>query len=553
MMTIKQRALRMLLLGSALTAILVLFGGIGVARHSDTAEATGTLTVGLDMKTLSTDPGTYGVNLPRFESCVDVKSNVNSGIFYIDLFVLNGTNLIALSQGNLSFTAGKMQIMNADFKQFYGTGASVYNYSTNHVGDGSTDGINPAVSNGSFNANGVDQSGLLHSGSGVLVRIRAQAFSTGANVIDFRINNDPAQTHGITLTADNGGVISRPGDTNGDTFYDGPFINIISKIAVDQTADTDGDAVSNTCDNCPTTDNGPAEVNILHVGNQDDQDGDGVGDACDPDVDGDGINNGPDNYPYCYNPTQDPAPCADTDGDGIINTADNCPTVSNSNQLNTDGDSMGNACDPDDDNDGVNDGSDNCPLVANPSQANWNGNALGDACEDSDGDGLMDAVDNCRGLANPSQADGDGDGYGDTCDNCPTTSNANQLDTDSDFVGDACDTNDDNDLYTDVLENYIGTNPLQRCATTTTRNDEPLDSTATDLDDNRTVNGQDVGLYGGPYGAYNHTVAQGPFGPPTALVPGKRFDINPNMNGIINGQDTGQFATVYNKPACTYP
>jgi len=41
----------------------------------------------------------------------------------------------------------------------------------------------------------------------------------------------------------------------------------------------------------------------------------------------------------------------DTDADGLANTVDNCPTVANADQLNTDGDSLGNACDADDDND----------------------------------------------------------------------------------------------------------------------------------------------------------------------------------------------------------
>jgi hypothetical protein len=45
----------------------------------------------------------------------------------------------------------------------------------------------------------------------------------------------------------------------------------------------------------------------------------------------------------------------DTDADGLANTADNCPTVANPDQLNTDGDTLGDACDADDDNDGFSD------------------------------------------------------------------------------------------------------------------------------------------------------------------------------------------------------
>jgi Thrombospondin type 3 repeat/Bacterial TSP3 repeat len=45
----------------------------------------------------------------------------------------------------------------------------------------------------------------------------------------------------------------------------------------------------------------------------------------------------------------------DTDADGLANTVDNCPTIANPDQLNTDGDTLGNACDADDDNDGFSD------------------------------------------------------------------------------------------------------------------------------------------------------------------------------------------------------
>ena len=71
----------------------------------------------------------------------------------------------------------------------------------------------------------------------------------------------------------------------------------------------------------------------------------------------------------------------DDDNDGFADTADNCPTVSNPDQLNTDGAPQGNACDPDDDNDGDPDIRDNCPLTRNPSQADADGDGLGDACD----------------------------------------------------------------------------------------------------------------------------------------------------------------------------
>lgn len=71
----------------------------------------------------------------------------------------------------------------------------------------------------------------------------------------------------------------------------------------------------------------------------------------------------------------------DDDKDGVKNDVDNCPNVVNSNQLNTDGDLQGDACDNDDDNDGVNDNLDNCRLDENADQLDSNSNGVGDACE----------------------------------------------------------------------------------------------------------------------------------------------------------------------------
>ena len=111
---------------------------------------------------------------------------------------------------------------------------------------------------------------------------------------------------------------------------------------------------------------------------------------------------------------------ADTDLDGVTEPADNCAAVANPDQLDTDGDGRGDACDADDDADGVTDASDNCATVGNAGQVDSDGDGVGDACDPTD------------------DRDGDADGVPDTSDNCPATPNPDQVDTDGNGLGDAC-------------------------------------------------------------------------------------------------------------------
>jgi ELWxxDGT repeat protein len=69
----------------------------------------------------------------------------------------------------------------------------------------------------------------------------------------------------------------------------------------------------------------------------------------------------------------------------------------------------------DDDGDGVPNGEDNCPDTANPDQIDTDGNGQGDACDpDDDGDGLSDDYENANGLdpLDPADAQGDPDADG---------------------------------------------------------------------------------------------------------------------------------------------
>lgn len=243
--------------------------------------------------------------------------------------------------------------------------------------------------------------------------------------------------------------ISDPHGVAGKQFY-GPtsIVPSGSAICINFQAnymDPDGDMIPYFTDNCPLVDNI----------NQEDMDGDNIGDACD----------------VCPEDAEN-----DMDGDSICGNIDNCPAIANATQEDTDEDGIGDACDPcpdsddvDSDGDGVCDLVDNCPSVANDTQEDTDEDGIGDACDpcpdsddvDTDGDGICDLVDNCPSVVNATQDDTDEDGIGDACDlcpldaqndidedgvcgdvdNCPDVANADQLDTDGDNIGDLCDDN----------------------------------------------------------------------------------------------------------------
>lgn len=138
----------------------------------------------------------------------------------------------------------------------------------------------------------------------------------------------------------------------------------------DPAGDADGDGVPDWSDNCPAQRN-PDQL---------DKDRDWVGDSCEAAETGPGIG------PEKARPNS-AGVVPDRDGDGVPDGDDLCPDVADPSQGDLDRDLMGDACDPDVDGDGVAETGaselllDNCPLDANRDQADGDGDHGGDQCD----------------------------------------------------------------------------------------------------------------------------------------------------------------------------
>ena len=97
--------------------------------------------------------------------------------------------------------------------------------------------------------------------------------------------------------------------------------------------DRDRDGIIDRLDLCPDTPDGVLTADTDGDGLPDAQantDGDALGDACDPDDDGDGIEDGVDPWPFVVG-----VPAGDSDGDGVPDADDNCPATPNPLQRDT--------------------------------------------------------------------------------------------------------------------------------------------------------------------------------------------------------------------------
>jgi hypothetical protein len=162
----------------------------------------------------------------------------------------------------------------------------------------------------------------------------------------------------------------------------------------------------------------------------------------------------------------------DVDGDGIPGDLDICPANADPAQTNTDGDTLGDACDADDDGDGYWDtdetakGSD--PISASRTPEHCDG-------VDTDGDTVVDEPPAMSGRATPDPR----------CDGA--------ADPDGDAIGNAADLDDDGDGFSDANERYMSTDELDDCRVVAGHDAWPPDA-----DSNGTANiGDVIQLFGG--------------------------------------------------------
>ncbi|PXY05942.1 YPDG domain-containing protein [Corynebacterium striatum] len=300
------------------------------------------------------------------------------------------------------------------------------------------------------------------------------------------VSNDDEKAAGLDpLNPDTDGDGTNDGDE--DTDGDGKSNKDESDVPEGKVTDKDGDGLGDTGVTDKDPEDGNADITDGPLTN--DTDKDGIPDAVDPDIDGDGVNNSDEKAAGTdpYNPDTDGDGIndgdEDADGDGKSNKEESDPSVDKSKDSDgdgipdiidkddedgpkgdKDGDGIINEEDPDADGDGVSN-DDEKEAGLNPLNPDTDGDGTNDGDEDTDGDGKSNKDES--DVPEGKVTDKDGDGLGDTgvTDKDPEDGNADITDgpltndTDKDGIPDAVDPDIDGDGVNNSDEKAAGTDP----------------------------------------------------------------------------------------------
>ncbi|MDK8877831.1 YPDG domain-containing protein [Corynebacterium striatum] len=247
------------------------------------------------------------------------------------------------------------------------------------------------------------------------------------------VSNDDEKAAGLDpLNPDTDGDGTNDGDE--DTDGDGKSNKDESDVPEGKVTDKDGDGLGDTGVTDKDPEDGNADITDGPLTN--DTDKDGIPDAVDPDIDGDGVNNSDEKAAGTdpYNPDTDGDGTndgdEDADGDGKSNKEESDPSVDKSKDSDgdgipdiidkddqdgpkgdKDGDGIINEEDPDADGDGVSN-DDEKAAGLDPLNPDTDGDGTNDGDEDTDGDGKSNKDES--DVPEGKVTDKDGDGLGDT-------------------------------------------------------------------------------------------------------------------------------------------